>query len=111
MTRYAMVVDLSRCTGCHACAMACKAENGTPPGVWWSKVLPTEIGKYPAASMDFLPVLCMHCDNPPCVDVCPTGASYKRSDGIVMVNYDACIGCKYCETACPYGARSFVDAL
>ncbi len=111
MTRYAMVIDLSRCSGCHACAMACKAENGTPPGVWWSKVLTTQVGKYPNASMDFLPVLCMHCADAPCVNVCPTGASYKRSDGIVAVNYDACIGCKYCETACPYGARTFLDAI
>ena len=111
MARYGMVIDLKRCIGCYACAMACKAENGTPPGVWWSKVLTGEIGKYPNARITYAPVLCMHCENPACVEVCPTGASYKRPDGIVAVNYDACMGCRYCETACPYGARTFVDAL
>jgi Fe-S-cluster-containing dehydrogenase component len=111
MARYGMVIELSRCVGCHACAMACKAENGTPPGVWWSKVLTTEIGKYPNASMDFLPLLCMHCENPACVEVCPTGASYKRPDGIVVVDYDQCMGCRYCETACPYDARTIVDEI
>ncbi len=111
MPRYGMVIDLTRCAGCHACAMACKAQNGTSAGVWWSKVLTTEQGKYPTAKMGFMPLLCMHCANPPCVEVCPTGASYKRTDGIVVVNYDACIGCRYCEAACPYGARTFVDSI
>jgi len=111
MARYGMVIDLNRCIGCHACAMACKAENGTPPEVWWSKVLTQEIGKFPNASMDFLPLLCMHCENAPCVGVCPTGASYKRPDGIVAVDYDKCMGCKYCQVACPYDARSLVDEI
>ncbi len=111
MKRYGMVIDLSRCVGCHACAMACKAEHGTPPGDWWSKVLTVETGKYPSARLTYVPVLCMHCDNPPCVDVCPTGASYKRPDGIVVVNYDACMGCRYCEAACPYDARNFLDSI
>jgi Fe-S-cluster-containing dehydrogenase component len=111
MAHYGMVIDLSRCTGCHACAMACKAQNGTPPGVWWSKVVTKETGTYPSSKMGYQPLLCMHCENAPCVDVCPTGASYKQADGIVLVNYDQCIGCKYCEAACPYGARTFVDAI
>jgi Fe-S-cluster-containing dehydrogenase component len=111
MTRYGMVIDLGRCIGCHACSLACKAQNGTSSGVWWSKVLIAEVGQYPSSRVTSTPVLCMHCKNPPCVDVCPTGASYKRPDGIVAVNYDQCMGCRYCETACPYGARTFIDSL
>jgi len=91
--------------------VACKQVNGTPPGVWWSKLLVREIGKYPSARITFTPLLCMHCQNAPCVEVCPTGASYKRPDGIVVVDYDKCMGCKYCETACPYGARTMVEEI
>jgi Fe-S-cluster-containing dehydrogenase component len=111
MTRYGMVIDLGRCIGCHACSLACKAQNGTSSGVWWSKVLTAEVGQYPSSRITSTPMLCMHCKNPACVDVCPTGASYKRPDGIVAVNYDQCMGCRYCETACPYGARTFIDSL
>lgn len=111
MPRYGMVIDLSRCVGCHACAMACKAENGTPPGVWWNKVLTGEMGKFPNTRIIYTPTLCMHCQNAPCVDACPTGASDKRPDGIVAVDYDKCMGCRYCEIACPYGARTFVEAI
>ncbi|HEX9077081.1 MAG TPA: 4Fe-4S dicluster domain-containing protein [Anaerolineae bacterium] len=111
MPRYGMVIDLARCIGCHSCSVACKAENATPAGVFWSHVIVKETGKYPAPKTTMLPVLCMHCANPPCVDVCPTGASYKRPDGIVVVNYDACMGCRYCEAACPYGARTFVETI
>ncbi len=111
MTRYGMVIDLKACIGCHACALACKAENGTPPGIWWSKVVSQENGKYPSSSITVTPVLCMQCNNASCVSVCPTGASAKRADGIVAVNYDQCIGCRYCEAACPYGARTFVNSI
>jgi molybdopterin-containing oxidoreductase family iron-sulfur binding subunit len=106
-----MVIDLKKCNGCAGCAMACKAASGTPSGMWWSKVLVTEVGKYPNARIFNLPVLCMHCDNPPCVDVCPTGASFKRDDGIVVVDYDKCMGCGYCRVACPYDARCFVKEI
>ncbi len=109
--RYGMVIDLGRCVGCQACALACKAVNGTPPGVWWAKVALGETGKFPTARRTMLPTLCMHCKNPPCVEVCATGASTKRPDGIVAVDYDKCMGCRYCETACPYGARTFLDSI
>ena len=109
--RYGLVIDVQKCIGCNACTMACKAENGTPQGVWWSKVLVKEVGKFPNTSLAFTPMLCMHCANPPCVEVCPTGASFKRADGIVVVNYEQCMGCRYCEAACPYGARTFLDTI
>jgi Fe-S-cluster-containing dehydrogenase component len=109
--RYGMVIDLKRCIGCKGCTLACKVQNGTPRGVFWQKVHQKEIGTWPNANRVYLPTACMHCQNPPCVDVCPTGASYKRADGIVAVDYDKCMGCRYCETACPYGARTFIDAL
>ena len=111
MARYGMVIDTRKCLGCSACTLACKVENGTPRGVFWNKVLQREIGKWPNANREFLAMPCMHCNHPPCVEVCPTGASYKRADGIVAVDYDKCMGCRYCETACPYGARTFVAAI
>jgi len=106
MARYGMVIDLKRCIGCHACTIACKVENSTGPGIFWGQVSDDEMGTYPQVSRYFLPKLCMHCQNPPCVEVCPTGASYQREDGIVLIDYDKCIGCGYCIVACPYGARS-----
>lgn len=111
MARYGMVIDLKKCVGCTACAMACKAENATPAGVWWNRVLTGEQGKGAAARRTQLPLMCMHCANAPCAQVCPTGATQKRPDGIVVVDYDKCIGCRYCQTACPYDARSFVDQI
>jgi len=111
MARYGMVIDRKQCLGCSACTLACKVEHGTPRGVFWHRVLQSEIGEYPSANRRYLAMPCMHCQNAPCVDVCPTGASYKRPDGIVVVDYDKCMGCKYCETACPYGARTFVKEV
>ena len=105
--RYGMVIDLKGCVGCMACTVACKAENQTRPGIFWNIVKDQEFGEYPMVTRVFLPMPCMHCKEAPCVNVCPTGASHRRKDGIVIVDYDKCIGCKYCIEACPYGARYF----
>lgn len=107
MARYGMVIDLKRCIGCNTCAIACKVENSTGPGIFWCSVEDREVGTYPLVSRQFLPKSCAHCQNPACVEVCPTGASYQREDGIVLIDYDKCIGCGYCIVACPYGARYY----
>jgi molybdopterin-containing oxidoreductase family iron-sulfur binding subunit len=104
-----MVIDLKRCYGCFACAMACKVKNHTPPGVFWARILKGEAGSFPNAARQDLPVLCMHCEEPSCMEVCPTGATQKTDDGIVFIDQDKCMGCKYCIMACPYGARYSVE--
>jgi molybdopterin-containing oxidoreductase family iron-sulfur binding subunit len=104
-----MVIDLKRCYGCYACSMACKVVNHTPPGVFWSRILKGEVGTYPNTIRQALPVLCMQCEEPSCLEVCPTGATVKQDDGIVIVEKDKCMGCKYCIMACPYGARYTVS--
>ncbi len=105
MTRWVMVADLRRCVGCQTCTAACRHANATPPGVQWRRVLDIETGEYPDVHRVFLPVGCQHCDEPACMDVCPTTATRKRADGIVTIDYDLCIGCAYCAVACPYQAR------
>ncbi len=105
--RWVMVIDLRKCVGCHACTIACVAENKLPPGVVYRPVLEEEIGAYPNVTRKFVPRPCMQCDNPPCTPVCPVHATWKNEDGVVVVDYDQCIGCRYCITACPYGARTF----
>jgi len=103
---YGMLIDLRKCTGCHACSVACKAEFDVPLGATRSWVEYVEKGDFPNVRRSFLPRLCNHCSKPQCVDVCPTGATWKRAeDGIVVVDPDICIGCKYCIQACPYDAR------
>ena len=109
MPRYGMVIDLKRCYGCYACVMACKVKNHTPPGVFWARVLKGESGTYPNTVRQALPVLCNHCEEPSCQEVCPTGATMTLDGGIVVVDQDKCMGCKYCIMACPYGARYSVD--
>jgi len=107
MARYGMVIDLDRCVGCRACMEACKVENNTPQGAFWMYVFRLEEGEYPNTKIQFMPRPCQHCDNAPCVKVCPVGARYKRADGLVATDWDRCIGCRYCEVACPYGVNYF----
>jgi phenylacetyl-CoA:acceptor oxidoreductase subunit 1 len=110
MTRWAMVADIDRCVGCQTCTAACRHANATSPAVEWRRVLDVEAGSFPNVSRTFVPVGCQHCDDPPCTHVCPTRATYRRDDGIVVMDYDVCIGCASCDVACPYQARFKVDA-
>jgi molybdopterin-containing oxidoreductase family iron-sulfur binding subunit len=112
-----MVIDLDRCTACQACVVACQAENNIPPSqesqaamgrsISWMQLMAEVEGEYPDVKMKMLPRPCMHCDNPPCIKVCPVRATYKSEDGIVGQIYARCIGCRYCTTACPYTLRYF----
>lgn len=106
--RYGMVIDLRRCVGCMSCQTTCKVENNVAFDDFRARVDIMEQGTFPDVKRYFLPQLCNHCENPPCVEVCPTEASYKREDGIVLVLQDRCIGCGYCVEACPYDAR-YID--
>jgi phenylacetyl-CoA:acceptor oxidoreductase subunit 1 len=106
-----MVADLERCVGCQTCTAACRHANATSPAVQWRRVLDIETGSYPNVSRTFVPVGCQHCDDPPCMHVCPTTATRKRPDGIVTIDYDLCIGCAYCDVACPYQARFKIDRI
>jgi phenylacetyl-CoA:acceptor oxidoreductase subunit 1 len=108
MTRWAMVADLERCVGCQTCTAACRHTNATSPAVQWRKVIDVEAGSFPNVSRTFVPVGCQHCADPPCMHVCPTTATRQRADGIVTIDYSICIGCAYCEVACPYQARFLV---
>lgn len=112
--RLGLVIDLDRCIGCWTCAVACKQVHSVAEGNWWNRVLNVEgphigtagvVGNQP--SMTNFPLQCMHCANPPCVKSCPVHATYQREDGIIMQDYDKCIGCRTCMAACPYNAKVF----
>jgi tetrathionate reductase subunit B len=106
MARYAMVTDLTRCVGCEACTAACSAEWDVPPGHARTRVLPTgPVGEFPRLRAAFYVAQCNHCDRPPCVEACPSGATFQGPDGIVKIDPKLCIGCGYCIPACPYDAR------
>ncbi len=105
-TRYAMAVDTRRCVGCSACVLACKSENGLPLGSFRSWIEFETTGTYPALEMEIRSERCNQCSDAPCVSNCPTGASYRRDDGIVLIDHGLCTGCKACLAACPYEARS-----
>jgi Fe-S-cluster-containing dehydrogenase component len=105
---WGMLVDLRKCIGCHSCTVACQNEHHLPVGEKWNRVLSFgQIGEYPNLTAYFIPILCMHCAAAPCVDGCPTGASFRREDGIVLVREEQCVGCKSCLAVCPYGARQY----
>ena len=104
--KWVMVIDLRKCSGCDACTIGCKAENQLPPGVVYRPVVEEEIGTYPNVRRRFLPRPCMQCEKPPCTPVCPVGATWRRTDGVVAIDYEKCIGCRYCLVACPYSART-----
>ncbi|WP_249963054.1 tetrathionate reductase subunit TtrB [Histophilus somni] len=104
--RYAMLVDLRRCIGCQSCTVSCSVENQTPLGEFRTTVRQYEVtNEQNITNNVLLPRLCNHCDNPPCVPVCPVQATYQRKDGIVVIDNKRCIGCAYCVQACPYDAR------
>ena len=121
MTQLALVIDLNVCVGCQACVTSCKSWNTSgsagaladfrpydedPAGTFFNRVQTFEVGEFPDTQTVHFPKSCLQCEVPPCVPVCPSGASYKReSDGIVLIDYDKCIGCGYCAWACPYGVR------
>jgi molybdopterin-containing oxidoreductase family iron-sulfur binding subunit len=123
MSRYAMVIDLDKCVACQGCSVACRFENNTPAmkpdeaiqgrSIRWNDVFPTvinpieETGEYPYVNTRYMTRPCMHCENPPCIKVCPVQATYQDDDGLVRQNYDRCIGCRFCTVACPYGVRYF----
>lgn len=114
MPRWGLVIDLDRCTACQACVAACKHENNVPfstPDVAAAGRLPSWIQLLavdtPSGAATPLPMLCQHCDRPPCTDVCPTSATYLNPEGIVAQVYPRCIGCRYCANACPYAAKVF----
>lgn len=118
--RTGMLIDLDRCIGCRSCAVACKHHNAQAPECWWNRVFTVGADEHQTATgadgslrMDFLPLSCQHCENPACEKVCPTGATYATNDGTVLIDYERCIGCRYCFAACPYGVRQFnwSDAL
>ncbi|KLU62363.1 tetrathionate reductase subunit B precursor [Peptococcaceae bacterium CEB3] len=101
--RLALLVDLQRCLGCDTCTLACKQENGTPRDVFFARVLNMETGTFPKVKRSYLPVLCNHCADAPCLRACPNKAIFRRSDGIVLIDQDRCNGTGACVSACPYG--------
>lgn len=111
MTRWGMVIDTKTCVACYACNLACKQEHFLPPGVAWNRLLVKEQGEYPSTRTLSYSVLCNHCENAPCIESCPTGATYKREDGIVVVDHDKCVGCTSCIVACPYQQRTLIDEI
>ena len=109
--RYALVIDSRKCINCKACVVACRAENQVPLGYSRDWIGEEHRGTWPKLMAAFEPEQCHHCTDPSCVRVCPTGASFQRDDGIVLVNEQDCIGCRYCMIACPYDARFFREDL
>ena len=112
LQRWGLLIDVARCTDCDRCVGACHEENGVAqtgrPATDAQWIRSVRVSDRSTGFVQTVPVMCQHCAHPPCVDVCPTGASFKRADGIVLVDKHTCIGCRYCVMACPFGARSFI---
>ncbi len=108
MVRWGMVIDLDKCTGCQTCSVSCKVENGLGPTIHRVRIIEKEIGKYPSVRRIYIPKRCMNCAEPECIEVCPSGATVQGEDGIVTIDRDTCIGCRYCMMACPYDARMYL---
>ncbi len=123
MSKWSMVIDLDKCVACQGCSIACRAENNTPAvapdqaklgrAMRWNDVFPLPVngdedtGEYPTVTTRYIPRPCMHCENPPCIKVCPVGATFINEEGIVEQNYARCIGCRFCTVGCPYAVRYF----
>ena len=123
MTRWSMVIDLEKCVACQGCSVACRFENNTPTvapaeaelgrAIRWNDVFPVpvnpteETGEYPNVKTRYITRPCMHCENAPCIKVCPVQATFIDEEGLVRQNYDRCIGCRFCTVGCPYGVRYF----
>ncbi len=109
MAKMGMVFDLKACIGCNACVVACKQENSVPDGVFFTRTLSYEYGEYPDVRRTYIPTICNQCEDAPCEKVCPSGATFTRADGIVMVDAEQCIGCGSCAVACPYDMRTMLE--
>jgi len=107
--RWGMVIDLTRCTRCHGCIAACRIEHFLPMGMTWPRLIAWETGEGDTATLTTYPMRCNQCVEAPCVNVCPTGATQQREDGIVWIDQDMCVGCRYCVVACPYQNRTFLS--
>ena len=110
MARYGMLINTKKCVGCYACRIACQMKNHLEPDESFISYRELEQGTYPNVYAEVVPVQCMHCEDAPCEAVCPTHATYTTESGVVLVNEEKCIGCKYCMAACPYGARIQIKA-
>lgn len=108
--RWGMVIDLKKCYGCNACVLACKQEHFLLSNMFFNHLIMAESGTYPNVKKLMIPTLCNHCEDPVCAQACPTGATYKREDGIVAVDAIKCTGCQYCTMSCPYNQRTYVDS-
>lgn len=102
--KFAMFIDLDSCSGCHACSVACKAEHRTEKGEFRTRLQTVDSGSYPAVSRQFVPTMCQHCEDAPCIAACPTQAIKRKENGAVVIDQDLCVGSGPCVDACPYGA-------
>ena len=107
MSRYAMVIDLQRCVGCSSCSISCRNENNVPDGIYWSHKLTETSGTFPNVRFHYIPTLCNHCENPPCVRGCPTKRCTNSKTVSPCMIPNKCIGCRYCMINCPYGVIYF----